>query len=233
MIPFAVFFFAAMAAFLAGCGTGPTPRLMELLGNKGVQNVSSLSGNLEWTRASPIGLVLYSDDTGRDASPAISRTYLDTLTRRTEEFLKNACAVQEILPLPPVAPSTNFSGALETQLQHFPVSYQILVVLSGQESTGPVKIGEATVMTQMSGTVIEHSALAEIGVLRTTDKKVVFMASGWGTETLEQLDVPIGDRQLSPIDAREILRAQAGQQALDRALGQVASACQTGKTETR
>ena len=233
MIPFAGFFFTAMVAFVAGCGMGPTPRLVELLEGQPIQDDWSSPENLEWTKASKIGLVLHADDTGENASPAISPTYRETLTRRTEKFLKNACAFREILYLPPVSRPNNLSQALETHLQHFPVSYQILVVLSGGESTGPVKIGEATVMTQMSGTVIEHSALAEIGVLRTTDKKIVFLKSGRGTETLEQLDVPIGDRQLSPIDAREILRAQAGQQALDRALVEVARVCQTGKTDTR
>jgi len=204
------------------------PRLMDLLGNQSVQDDRSSTDNLEWTRASTIGLVLHSDDMVQKASPAISPTYRETLTRRTEKLLKKACGFREILSLPSVSVPNNFSQALETHLQRFPVSYQILVVLSGQESTGPAKIGEATVMTQMSGTVIEHMALAEIGVLRTADKKIIFMKSGWGTETLEQLDVPIGDRQPSPMDAREILRAQAGQQALDRALAQVASVCETG-----
>ena len=46
-----------------------------------------------------------------------------------------------------------------------------------------------------------------------------FRTPGLGTESLEQLDVPIGKNRPSPTEARDILRARAGQQALDRALG--------------
>ena len=84
-------------------------------------------------------------------------------------------------------------------------------------------------MTQMSGTVIEHTALAEVGVFRVKDRKMVYSVSGSGTESLEQLDAPIGSQQPSPSEARDILRARSGQEALDRALEQVAQACRQDK----
>jgi len=61
------------------------------------------------------------------------------------------------------------------------------------------------------------------------DFKMVFMAQGSGTESLEQLDVPIGSNRPSPTNGREILRARAGQNALDRVLSSLGAACQSGK----
>jgi hypothetical protein len=55
-----------------------------------------------------------------------------------------------------------------------------MVLFSSREKAGPEKIGEATMMTQMSGTVIENSAMAEVGILRVSDFKMVFWAPGWG-----------------------------------------------------
>jgi hypothetical protein len=98
-----------------------------------------------------------------------------------------------------------------------------------REKDGPEKIGEATMMTQMGGTVTENSAMAEVGILRVSDFKMVFLASGRGTESLEQLDVPIGKNRPSTTEARDIVRARAGQYALDRALDHLGSACKSGK----
>ncbi|MDR4493717.1 MAG: hypothetical protein AB7P17_08980 [Nitrospirales bacterium] len=226
MTSFAFVSLGVMVFFAAGCGSGPAPRMMSLVGQEAFDNRSPTFQDREWTRLSRIGLVVHSDDTGSGAAPAITESYLETLTRRTEEFLKQQCAFQDILTVSTFSHPVDFSSALESQFQNFPVSHQILVVFSGWERVGPEKIGEATVMTQMSGTVIEHYALAEIGVLRRSDRKMVYWVSGQGTESLEQLDAPIGKNQPSPSEARDILRARSGQQALDRALEQFAEACQ-------
>ncbi len=214
---------------MAGCGGGPPPRMASLIGQEAFQSPDPASGNPEWTRLSTIGLVVHSDETGPGAAQAISGRYLEVLTRRTEEFLRQHCSFQDILIVPLASPPVNFSEALESRFRNSPVSHLILVVLSGREGVGPEKIGEATVMTQMSGTVIEHSALAEVGVFRVSDRKMVYSVSGNGRESLEQLDAPIGKNQPSPSEARDILRARSGQVALDRSLQQVAEACQQDK----
>ncbi|MGD9852585.1 MAG: hypothetical protein AB7T38_15100 [Nitrospirales bacterium] len=229
MAPFAIFFLGYLVVLVAGCGAGPPPRMASLIGQEAFQNPGPASQSREWTRLSKVGLVVYSDEAGPDAAPAISGHYLETLTRRTEEFLKQHCPFQVILSVPDLSYSVDFSRALESALQHSSVSHQILVVFSGRERVGPEKIGEATVMTQMNGTLVEHSALAEVGVFRISDRKMVYSISGRGAESLEQLDAPIGQQQPSPRDARGILRAQAGQQALDRALEQFAVVCQPEK----
>ena len=228
--PFVPFFLVALMFLVTGCGADPAPRLMSLIGSESLPLPGTRFQDHEWIRLPTISLVVHSDDTGPDAAPAISANYLETLTRRAVAFLREQCAYQDILVVPPISPYGNFSLALKSQHPPSSVSHQILVVFSGRERIGPEKIGEATVMTQMSGTVVEHSALAEVGVLRLLDRRVVFFVSGRGAESLEQLDVPIGSNRLSPRDARDILRAQAGQQALDRALDQVGAACRIGKS---
>lgn len=81
-------------------------------------------------------------------------------------------------------------------------------------------------MNQMGGMVIENSAIAEVGILRLSDFQMVYWTQGAASEVLEQLDVPIGKNRPSPMEARDMLRARAGQQALDRALEHLGAECQ-------
>jgi hypothetical protein len=214
---------------LAGCGGGPTPRLLDLVGKDVVPPREFRPENDEWMRASQIGLVVHSDATAPNAAPAIIPEYLQTLTRRTEEFLRQRCSFQEIVTVPPLSKPVNLSQDLKIQGQRLQVPYEMVVLFSSREQAGPEKIGEATMMTQMGGTVIENSAMAEGGILRASDFTMVFWASGLATENLEQLNVPIGTNRPRTVDAHDILRARAGQQALDRALEHVGPACQSVK----
>lgn len=224
-----ILFTCLLSYTLAGCGAGPTPRLIDLVGEEAFVDRELLPVNDEWMQMSSIGLVVHSDATGTNAAPPILSGYLETLARRTEEFLRQRCSFREILPVPPLSWPVNVSQELKIQGQRLQVPYEMVVLFSSRERAGPQKIGEATMMTQMSGTVIENSALAEVGILRVSDFKMVFWAEGLATESLEQLDVPIGANRPSAPDARGILRARAGQQALDRALEHLGSACQRGK----
>ena len=224
-----------MGCTLAGCGAGPTPRLIDLVGEEAFAHrvtpskAPEFPGNDEWRHISKIGLVVHSDATGQNAAPAIISGHLETLARRTEKFLRERCSFLEVLIAPLLSMPVNFSQEVKVQGQRLQVPYTLVVLFSSRERSGPQKIGEATLMTQMTGTVIENSALAEVGILRVSDLKMVFWAEGLATETLEQLAVPIGTNQPSAAEARDILRAQAGQQALDRALERLGSACQPGK----
>ena len=214
---------------LAGCGTAPTPRLIDLVGEDAFADRGLPLENDEWRKVPKIGLVLHSDATAQNAAPTIHSKYLETLTRRTEEYLRQRCSFHEVLTIPSLSTSGRFSQELKAQGQRLQVPYEIVAVFSSREQAGPEKIGEATMMTQMGGTVIENSAIAEVGVLRVSDFKMVFWTSGRGTESLEQLDAPIGSNRPSPTEARDILRARAGQQALDRALEHLGAACQDGR----
>jgi len=221
-----ILFACLLASTLAGCGSGPTPRLIDLVGKEAFESQGFSPKTGEWPRVPTIGLVVHADDTAQNAAPAIISEYLETLTRRTEDFLRQRCNFQEIVTVPPLSKPVNLSQELKVQGQRLYVPYAIVVVLSSREKTGPVKIGEATMMTQMGGTVIENSAMAEVGILRLSDFQIVFSTQGLGSESLEQLDVSIGKNRPSPKEARDMLRARAGQHALDRALEHVGPACQ-------
>lgn len=213
---------------LAGCGAGPTPRLMDLVGGEPFGDRGYSVTTDEWMLVPKIALVVHADATARNAAPAIISEYLETLTRRTEEFLRQRCSFQEIAILPPLSKPGNFSQDLNVQGQRLQVPYEIVILFSSHETVGPEKIGEATMMTQMSGSVIENFALAEVGIFRVSDSRLVFYASGLGIESLEELDVPIGKNRPSSANARDLLRARAGQLALDHALEQVGAICQNG-----
>ncbi|WNM59576.1 hypothetical protein [Candidatus Nitrospira allomarina] len=221
-----ILFTWVLVSMLAGCGAGPTPRLIDLVGKDAFasQELSHKKG--EWPRVPTIGLVVHADATARNAAPVIIAEYLETLTRRTEDFLRQRCSFQNILTVPRLSQPLNFSQELKVHGQHLHVPYEIVVVFSSREKTSPVKIGEATMMNQMGGMVIENSAIAEVGVLRLSDLQMVYWTQGWAFETLEQLDVPIGKNRPSAMEARDILRARAGQQALDRALHHVGAECE-------
>lgn len=221
-----IVFICLSAVTFGGCGAGPTPRLADLVGKEAYEFEGSPSTESEWIGVANIGLIVHTDDTAQNAAPPINFTYLETLTRRTGNFLRQHCSFQDIVPFSPPSQVVKLSQELKVQGQSFHVPFAVVVVLSSREKTGPVKIGEATMMTQMGGTVLENSALAEVGILRLSDFQMVYWTQGWGLESLEQLDVPIGKNQPTAQEARDILRARAGQQALDRALEHVGAACQ-------
>ncbi len=94
-----LFFTCLVGYALAGCGAGPTPRLMDLVGEDAFANSGLPPENDEWRQMAKIGLVVHSDASAQKVAPAILSGYLETLTRRTEEFLRQRCHFQEIVPV--------------------------------------------------------------------------------------------------------------------------------------
>ena len=214
--------FPVLVFVLVGCGDGPHPRLGSLMGTQEYQQPHPL-----WPQLQRIGLVVHSDTTGPGAAPSISLPFLETLSRRTEEFLTRRCGLSSVVPIE--FPSLTGQGQIREEFisrgQELGISHLLLVVLSGREYSGPVTLGEERMMTQMSGTVVENTALAEVALLRLADYAVPLHLSGSATDALELLDVPIGKGQTTREQSLEILRAQAGQQALDRSLHDLGQWC--------
>ncbi len=73
-------------------------------------------------------------------------------------------------------------------------------------------------MTRMSGVSIDNEALAELALLNADSGKIALHAAGNGASSMEQLTAPIGEDYPRKEDARDILRANDAQQALDQAL---------------
>jgi hypothetical protein len=109
MILSKIFFTCLLGYILAGCGEGPTPRLMDLVGKDAFGHRGLPPKNDEWSQVPKIGLVVHSDARGQYAAPAIIAPYLETLTRRTEKFLRERCSFQEIVPVPPLSEPVNLS----------------------------------------------------------------------------------------------------------------------------
>jgi len=217
--------FLFLLLLVGGCGEGLQPRLGSLMGTQVYQNQQP---NPLWPQLQRIGLVIHSDPTGPGAAPAISPAFLETLRRRTEEFLTKRCMISSVVPI--ALPSSTQPAQLQQELiargQEHGISHLLLGILSSREYSGPVTLGEDRMMTQMSGTTFENTALAEVVLLDLADYAVTIAVPGSATETLEILDAPIGDGQPSREQSLEILRAQAGQQALDRSLNLLGQWCE-------
>ncbi len=214
--------FPFFLVFMLGCGTGPHSRVMDLVGAQAFERQQAGLETMAWPplQLKKIGLMVHSDSTGPSAAPAISSAHLATLTNRTEVFMAEQCSLSDFVPMtfPAATNREQIQQELISQGQRHEVSHLVLVVLSSREHSGPVALGEERMMTQMHGIAIENTALAEVVLVRLSDFTVMSYISGLATEVLEQLDAPIGDVPSSKVESLEILRAQAGQQALDHAL---------------
>ena len=215
-----------MLLCLVGCGEGPHPRLSALFGT---QLSYHQQPDPVWPQLQRIGLVVHSDATGVGAAPSISQTFLETLNRRTEKFLTQRCQVSSVVPItfPSSTQYVQIRQELMSHGQEHEISHLLLVIFSSQERLGPVTLGEERMMTQMRGTIDRKSTpLAEVVLLRLADYAVTFDRTESATETVEILDAPIGEGQPSREQSLEILRAQAGQQALDRSLNVLGQWCE-------
>jgi len=220
-----------LCVILVGCIESPQPRLSALFGTQIYQHQQHGS---VWPQLQRIGLVVHSDPTGPGAAPAISPAFLETLSRRTKEFLTQQCGVSSVVPI--AFPSLTQPAQLQQELiargQEHGISHLLLVILSSREYSGPVTLGEDRMMTQMSGTTFENMALAEVVLLDLADYAVTFDQPGSATETLEILDAPIGEGLPSRAESLDILRAQAGQQSLDRSLNILGKRCHGVREKT-
>ena len=52
-----------------------------------------------WPSLERIGLIVHSDTTGPGAAPPISQSFLETLSRRAEEFMTQRCRVSSVVPM--------------------------------------------------------------------------------------------------------------------------------------
>ena len=215
--------------FLGGCGDGPHPRLQTLLGKDAFS--TQKTNKPEWSHLERVGLLVHSDTTGPKSAPAISTQYLETLGRRTEQMLKQQCNVDSVVSVDFVPSQEDERKEAGTQVFLVPgkelgLSHVLLVVFSSTERGGPTVLGEERMMTQMSGTSIENTALAEVGLFRLADTQLLIEIPAGAQETLELLDAPIGEGQPSRDESIDILRAQAAQQALDKSLRVFGQWCQ-------
>ena len=123
--------------FMLGCGTGPSSRVMDLVGEQAFERQQAGRGTMAWSplKLKKIGLVVHSDSTGPDAAPAISSTHLATLTNRTEVFMAEQCSLSDFVPMtfPSATNREQIQQELISQGQSHGVSHIVIVVLSSRE----------------------------------------------------------------------------------------------------
>ncbi len=189
-------------------------------------NTNNLLHVAPWPAHEALGLVMISDANGPEGAPAISSSMLSVLSQRIEVYLRDHCAVSEVERIPSIKFQGNqgLSSLIDLAKKHH-VKSVILALFSSTESTQPGMFGESRMMTQIPGTTIHNSALVELGLFDVEKGMLKEQIYAEATESLDQLVSPIGDDNPTPEEGLDILRANAGQQALDKALPDFTQGC--------
>ncbi len=213
---------------VGGCVSTPSPRMPALLGVPVHTESMTLRPVEIWPNQHRFAFMIFSDGSGPEAAPAISDSMLSRLAQRTHVYLKKHCELSEIVPIFIEATQKDhrFTTLLENA-QQVDAEYLIIALFSSTESTEAASFGEERMMTQIPGETTHNTALLELVLVNVERGSIEIQAIGEARESLDRLNVPIGADQLTYERALDILRANAGQQALDRALPTFTKRCAT------
>lgn len=204
---------------LGGCQT-PSPRLPAYLGPMGAS-----AGKDDHVPASlptfnhRVGMMVISDSSFPDAAPSLSPEMTAILENRLAKKMKESFGV-DVTPVrvkQPWDPRERVGPFTELANAHH-LDFLLLAILSSREVEGHTEIGAETMMNRMSGIEIDNTALAEVALLRGDSGAIALRAAGTGSSTMEQLAAPLGEDYPRNKHARDILRANAAEKALDQAL---------------
>ncbi len=148
-------------------------------------------------------------------SPDMLAILENRLVQKMDEFF--GLQVVPIRPEQPLQPTGNVGPFTHLTKAHN-LDFMLFAVLSSMEEESHIEIGEETMMTRMSGVSIDNEALAELALLNAESGNIALHAAGNGSSSMEQLAAPIGEDYPRKENARDILRGNAAQQALDQAL---------------
>ncbi len=207
------------ALLILGCQSH-APRLPVYIGP--VEGLDGAQGHRPQSLPSPIhavGVIIVTDSSLPNAAPPLSPAMVEILENRLvkkmDEFF--ALQVKAIRPESPLQPTGDMTSLIDLAKSHN-LDFMLLAILSSLESESHIEIGEETMMTRMSGVEIENEGQAELALLHTGSGDLVLHAEGQGSSSMEQLEVPIGGDYPRKEDAKDILRANAAEKALDQAL---------------
>lgn len=164
------------------------------------------------------GLLLVNDTTDANSAPPLSAARRALMEDLVREQLEGILPIEALAVVPPAT----IPGALDRSQLHalgrrHKVELLVFAVLSSRDDEAPTHLGQGYMMTQMPGVTVVNRAVMEIALLDANAGRLLLQARGHGSETLEELDVPLGSGQPDRQEARDILRVNAGKQALDRA----------------
>lgn len=164
------------------------------------------------------GLLVINDTTRPDSAPPLSASRWALMENVVREHLERSLPLQVVA----MVPSSEVSGVmgpgrLRELGQRFAIEHLVLAVLSSLDDEEPTHVGQSYMMTQMPGVTFVNRALMELALLDVKEGVLLVYTAGRGIEMLDQLDVPLGRDLPTKNEARDIVRVNAGMQALERA----------------
>lgn len=205
---------------IVGCQSQAPPRLPLYIGQ--VEGLHAAQGHRPQSLPSSIntvGVILITDSSFPNAAPSLSPEMVEILENRLvkkmdEYFALEVKAIRSDQPLQPTGDVTSVTDFAKSHN----LDFMLLAILSSTEIESHIEIGEETMMTRMSGVEIENAGKAELALLHVDSGRLALHAAGEGSSSMEQLEVPIGADYPRKEDAKDILRANAAEKALDQAL---------------
>ncbi len=205
---------------IVGCQSQAPPRLPLYIGQ--VEGLHDAQGNRPQSLPSPlnqVGVMVVMDSSLPNAAPPLSPAMLEILENRLvkkmdEYFALQVKAIRSDQPFQATGDVTSVTHLAKSHNFDF----MLLTILSSTEIESHIEIGEETMMTRMSGVEIENTGKAELALLHADSGQMALHAEGDGASSMEQLEVPIGGDYPRKEDAKDILRANAAEKALDQAL---------------
>lgn len=171
------------------------------------------------SQSSQVGLVVITDASASGSAPPLSEQMLTILENRivdkiTTQFPFSIRPVASDTELNPIADVGPFLGLAQKNNMDF----LMVAIFSSTEVESNTEIGEARMMTRMTAEELVNDALAELALLDGNSGNLVLRAKGLGGESMDMLAAPIGEDYPSKEEAKNILRGNAAQKALDNAI---------------
>ena len=208
---------------LPGCSTDTPGRINSYLGpaiEAAGASTSSTSMRVPLPQSVlTAGLLVVNDTAAPDSAPPLSVSSSALMVDLVRESLEHELPIHvvKVLPTPEILAKEHPINVLELSRRH-EVDHLVLAIHSSREHETPTYLGQGFMMTQMPGVTVVNNAMVEMALLDVKNERVLIQAHGQGSETMEELDTPIGTNQPSKEEARDILRINAAKNALDRTM---------------
>lgn len=205
--------------FIVGC-QAQTSRLPTYIGSiDGLKEADGYRPQSLPTGISQVGVLVIADSAFPSSALPLSPDMMEILENRLIQKMDKyfSLTVKPIRSDPPLQPTGDVTSVTHLAKSHN-LDFMLLAVLSSTEVESHIEIGEETMMTRMSGVEINNEGKAELALLHVESGHMALYAEGEGASSMEQLEAPIGGDYPRKDDAKDILRANAAEKALDQAL---------------
>ncbi|MEC4675011.1 MAG: hypothetical protein VST68_12555, partial [Nitrospirota bacterium] len=141
-----------------------------------------------------VGLYIISDSSAPGSAPAIPDSMLSILGNRLRQFVSQNLALS-------VAPLTEGralskdqrSMGLFKEAQAKGLPFFLVAIFSSVENEAATHLGAQPIMAQLPGVLVENIALAELALVHTESRSIVFQSEGRSIANMDELTVPFGE----------------------------------------